>query len=150
MTPWSLQQRLSRHLLVWSALSVGGGALLLLFGAPFWRGVGLQGLVWGLINAAIAGFGLLSLRQKRARPDANAPEVLAKETRDLRRLLLVNAGLDVLYVAGGIVVLTQFEADFPRGNGVGIVVQGAFLLLFDTFYAFQANHVAATLAHEPR
>ena len=118
MTPWTLQQRISRHLLVWSALSVGVGALLLV-GTPFWRGVGLQGLVWGVIDAAIAGFGLVSLRRK-------------------------------LYVGGGIVVLTQFVTAFARGNGVGIVVQGAFLLLFDTFYAFQANRVAATLAHEPR
>ncbi len=149
MTPWSLQQRISRHLLVWSALSSVGGALLL-FGTPFWRGVGLQGLVWGAIDAAIAGFGLASLRRKRARPDADAPAVLAKEARNLRRLLLVNAGLDVLYVVGGIVVLTQLPTPFARGNGVGIVVQGAFLLLLDTFYAFQANRVAATLAHEPR
>lgn len=149
MTPWTLQQRLSRHLLVWSALSVVGGALLLL-GTPFWRGVGLQGLVWGVIDAAIAGFGLRSLRRKRARPDANAPAVLAKETRNLRRLLLINAGLDVLYVVGGIVVLTQFGTAFARGNGVGIVIQGAFLLLFDTFYAFRTNRAAATLAHEPR
>lgn len=149
MTPWTLQQRLSRQLLVWSALSVVVGTPLLL-SAPFWRGVGLQGLVWGAIDAAIAGFGLWSLRWKRARPDADAPAVLAKETRTLRRLLLVNAGLDVLYIVGGTVVLTQFTTAFARGNGVGIIVQGAFLLLFDTFYAFQTNRVAATLAHEPR
>ena len=149
MTPWTLQQRISRHLLIWSALSVLIGTLLL-FGTPFWRGVGLQGLVWGVIDAAIAGFGLLSLRRKRARPDADAPATLAKETRNLRRLLLMNAGLDVLYVVGGTVVLTQFATAFARGNGVGIIIQGAFLLLFDTFYAFQANRVAATLTYEPR
>ncbi len=149
MTPWTLQQRLSRHLLIWSALSVVTGTLLLL-STPFWRGVGLQGLVWGVIDAAIAGFGLRSLRRKRTRPDADDPAVLAKETRNLRRLLLINAGLDVLYVVGGTVVLTQFTTDFARGNGVGIIVQGAFLLLFDTFYAFRTNRVAATLAHEPR
>ena len=149
MTPWTLQQRISRHLLVWSALSVIVGTPLL-FGTPFWRGVGLQGLVWGGIDAAIAGFGLVALRRKRARPDTDAPAVLAQETRTLRRLLLINAGLDVLYVAGGTVVLTQFVTAFARGNGVGIVVQGAFLLLFDTFYAVRANRVAATLAYEPR
>lgn len=149
MTAWSLQQRISRYLLIWSAVSVVGGTLLL-FAAPFWRGVGLQGLVWGVIDAAIAGFGLRSLRRKRSRPDADNLEVLEKETRNLRRLLLINVGLDVLYIVGGTVVLTRFTTDFARGNGVGIVVQGAFLLLFDAFYAFQANRVAGKLAHEPR
>lgn len=148
MTPWTLQQRLSRHLLIGSVLSVGGG-ILLLFGTPFWRGLGLQGLVWGAIDAAIAGFGLVSLRRKRSRPDADTPAALAKETHNLRRLLLINAGLDVLYIVGGTVVLTQLTTDFARGNGVGIIVQGAFLLLFDTFYAFRAGHIAATLTHEP-
>ena len=138
MTVWKLQSRISRHLLVWSALSVVVGALLL-FAAPFWRGVGVQALVWGAIDAAIAGFGLLTLRRKLKRPDADHPDVLLRETRNLRRLLLINAGLDVLYIVAGGVVLYALTTDFARGNGVGIIVQGGFLLLFDTFYAFQVE-----------
>lgn len=138
MTIWRLQQRISRQLLLWSAVSIVGG-LLLLPAPPFWRGVGVQALVWGAIDAAIALFGLLSLRRKQRRSDANAPETLARETRGLRRLLLVNAGLDVLYVVGGIVVLMRFTTEFARGNGVGIIVQGAFLLLFDLFYALRVG-----------
>lgn len=149
MTPWTLQRRISHHLLVWSALSMVSGVLLL-FLTPFWRGVGLQGVVWGAVDAAIALFGLVSLRRKEHRPDADDPAVFARETRDLRRLLLINAGLDVLYVLGGAVVLTRLSTDFARGNGVGIIVQGAFLLLFDLFYAFQANRAAGKLTHEPR
>lgn len=138
MTIWSLQARISRHLLVWSALSIIGGSLLL-FLAPFWRGVGVQGLVWGAIDAAIAGFGLASLRRKRRRPDANTSETLLREARSLRRTLLINAGLDVLYVVGGVIVLTNLTTEFARGNSVGIIVQGGFLLVFDTFYAFRVQ-----------
>lgn len=138
MTIWKLQGRISRHLLIWSALSVVAGVALL-FAAPFWRGVGLQALVWGVIDAAIAGFGLLTLRRKRNRPDAGRPDVLTKETRNLRRLLLINAGLDVLYLVAGGVVLYAFTTEFARGNGVGIIVQGGFLLLFDTFYALRVE-----------
>lgn len=146
MTVWELQSRISRHLLIWSAFSIVGGALLMFFAAPFWRSVGLQGLVWGVIDAAIAGFGLRSLRRKLNRSDANRPAVLLKEARNLRRLLLINAGLDMLYVVGGVVVLTRFDTDFARGNGVGITVQGGFLLLFDTFYAYRVQHISAKLS----
>jgi len=138
MTIWQLQRRIGLQLLVWSAVSTVGGALLL-FAPPFWRGVGVQALVWGAVDAAIALFGLVSLRRKKRRPDADSPETHARETRRLRRLLLVNAGLDVLYVIGGGVVLNSFTTDFARGNGVGIIVQGAFLLLFDLFYALRGG-----------
>ena len=140
MTIWTLQARISHYLILWSTLSIVGGAVLL-FAVPFWRGVGVQGLVWGVIDAAIAGFGLAQLRRKRARPDANTPETLVRETRSLRRTLLINAGLDVLYVVGGVIVLTNLANEFARGNGVGIIVQGGFLLVFDTFYAFQVQRL---------
>lgn len=136
MTIWQLQRRIGLHLLVWIAVSIVGGALLL-FTPPFWRGVGVQALLWGAVDAAIALFGLVSLRREKRRPDADSPETRARETRRLRRLLLINAGLDVLYIVGGTVVLTRFTTDFAHGNGVGIIVQGAFLLLFDLFYALR-------------
>lgn len=138
MTIWQLERRISRQLLLWSALSVVGGALLL-FGAPFQRGVGVQTLMWGVIDAAIALFGLVSLRRKQQRPEANKPDTLVREAQRLRRLLLLNAGLDVLYIVGGMVVLNGFTTDFARGNGVGIILQGGFLLLFDTFYALRVQ-----------
>ena len=138
MTIWTLQTRISRHLLVWSALSVVGG-IVLLFLTPFWRGVGLQALVWGAIDAAIAGFGLMQLRRKQRRPDANLPKTLTREARSLRRTLLINAGLDVLYIVGGVLVWVNLTTEFAKGNSVGIIVQGGFLLLFDTFYALRVQ-----------
>jgi hypothetical protein len=145
MNVWQLQRHISHQLLLWSALSIIGGALLL-FGAPFWRGVGVQALMWGVIDAAIALFGLVSLRRKKRRPDANEPETLEREAHNLRRLLLINAGLDGFYIVGGIAVLNSFTSDFARGNGVGITLQGAFLLLFDTFYVFQVQCGSATVS----
>ena len=142
MTVWKLQGRINRQLLIWSAFSVAIGVALL-FAAPFWRGVGVQALVWGAIDAGIAGVGLLALRRKLKRQDADHPDVRSKETRNLRRLLLINAGLDVLYIVAGGVVLYTFTTDFARGNGVGIIIQGGFLLLFDTFYAYRVGRVGA-------
>jgi hypothetical protein len=64
---------------------------------------------------------------------------LLSEERSLRRLLLINTGLDVLYVVGGAVLALTLGVGDPtwRGHGWGIVVQGAFLFVFDLFHAQQ-------------
>jgi hypothetical protein len=58
------------------------------------------------------------------------------EAERFRGLLLFNAGLDVLYIVAGLFTALRF-ADRPdrRGMGVGITVQGVFLLLFDVLLA---------------
>ena len=54
---WDFQDALTRRLLLWSALSIAAGGILLLAGDAFWRGFGLQAVVWGAIDAGIALFG---------------------------------------------------------------------------------------------
>lgn len=131
---WTLEHRIGRQLLAWGAGSVVLGALLaaLPLGGIV-AGVGVQFVVWGAIDAAIAVFGARSLRRKLERgADPRA------EARSLRRILLINAGLDVLYVAAGIGVLIWTDGAFATGNGVGVIVQGGFLLLFDAWHAFRS------------
>jgi hypothetical protein len=137
MNAWELQRRVSRRLLVWSGLSVAAG-IALLFAGPFWVGVGIEAVAWGVVDAAIALLGGWVARRRRARlPDPDAPDVLDREARSLRRLLLINTGLDVLYVVGGVALALTLGADnlFWRGNGWGIVIQGGFLFLFDLVHA---------------
>jgi carboxylesterase len=132
---WDFQAVLSRRLLLWSAISVLIGGVLLLVSTPFWRGFGVQAVLWGAIDATIAAFGLRNTtRQKVAAHDAGSIE---REARKLRRLLWINTGLDVLYIGGGILLaLTAGREDlFLRGAGWGIVVQGVFLFLFDLIHA---------------
>jgi carboxylesterase len=134
---WDFQDVLTRRLLLWSALSIAAGALLLAFApSPWWRGFGVQALVWGGIDAAIALFGRRSLQKRRA-AGAGGPEALEIEARKLRRLLWINTGLDLLYVAGGVLLLQTLgmQSDFAAGNGWGMIVQGAFLFLFDLLHA---------------
>jgi hypothetical protein len=54
---------------------------------------------------------------------------------------LVNAGLDVLYVAGGTALALRRGQNDPywRGVGQGIVLQGGFLLLFDLWHGLRAG-----------
>lgn len=138
MTVWDVYRTITRRLLVWSGLSVCAGIVSLLLGLPFWRGFGIQAVAWGVVDAVIAVLGDGAARRRRAGlADPLARTRLLLEERNLRRLLLINTGLDVLYVAGGAALaLTLGTGGLQwRGHGWGIVMQGAFLFAFDLLHA---------------
>lgn len=128
---WSFQRNLTTRLYLWSALSIFAGIMMLFF-SPFWRGMGIMFIGWGAIDAAIAFFGSRSARKKEASLPSAASE--AVEARNIRRILLINTVLDVLYIAAGIwIILTQPDP-FWQGSGWGVIVQGGFLFLFDFYH----------------
>jgi hypothetical protein len=126
----------SRRLLAWSVLSMLGGALLWRQGSPFARGFGIQAVVWGAIDALIAGGGLLAQHRSPAPLTLESGE---RQAAKLRRLLWFNALLDVGYVIGGLwLARTKGQSDAHwRGHGWGIVVQGKFLFWFDLYHALR-------------
>jgi len=132
------QVRLSRRLLVWSLPSAAVGLLLAFLGTEFWRGFGVQAAAWGAIDALIAWLGLASARRRERRGDRLAGRTPAAEGRRLRRILQVNGALDVLYVAGGLVVALTLgrRSATALGHGLGVIVQGSFLLFFDWMHAW--------------
>ena len=137
MNIWHFQTLFTRRLLQWSLMSSALG-LFLLLGHPFWRGVGAQFVGWGIIDGLIAAIGGERVRRVLEDERANDPERLARERRSLRALLWLNAALDLLYVRGGIwLALRRRSSIFTRGMGVGIVIQGGFLFLFDFIHAAQ-------------
>ncbi len=147
---WDFQDALTRRLLLWSVVSMVIGAALLVFGDPFWRGFGLQAVVWGGVDAAIAFFGRRTSNTrllKHVAAGGNPASLVEREAKNLRRLLWINTGLDVLYVVGGAaLVITLGQSDlFARGNGWGIIVQGGFLFLFDLLHALAVPRQAAGL-----
>ena len=134
---YDFQRFLSLRLLLWAVVSLLAGFAAWISGDPFWRGFGLQAAVWGAIDGMIALFGLRGLAQKLTAPfDQDGTQ---KRTRWLRRILAVNAGLDVLYIIGGLALdLTLGRTQpFQAGMGWGIVLQGAFLLGFDSLHAWR-------------
>lgn len=134
------EARLARRLLAWGGASVAGGAALAVVGSttgsPFLRAFGSQTVGWGAIEAALAIGGRARARRLLTDPPADPAEV-AREAARVRRILVVNAALDVLYVAGGLAVATgRGRTDVAaRGHGLAAVVQGAFLLAFDAWHA---------------
>jgi hypothetical protein len=109
----TVEERLTQVLGGWAAGSVVVGALSYRRN----RGFGRQTVAWGAIDGAIAYVGA----RRRA---SRGPTDEAK----LCKVLLVNALLDVAYVAAGAWLLRDGRW---RGDGAGVVVQGAFLLGLD-------------------
>jgi len=131
------QRRALQPLLFWGIGSSLLGALMLPF-AGFTRHFGLQAAAWGVIDVLLAMAGRRrALLKAEALAEHSLDESAAtREAERFRGLLLFNAGLDVLYIVAGLFTAFRF-ADQPdrRGMGVGITVQGVFLLLFDVLLA---------------
>ncbi len=93
---------------------------------------------WNLVNLGIAGFGLLGARKQNriaGPPAAESLKDAVARHNQMKKVLAINAGLDVLYVAGGAYLANRDNnpetADRNRGFGKAIIVQGGFLLAFD-------------------
>jgi len=86
----------------------------------------------------VAGFGLwLSRKRRKSAASSSDPKLLEIESRKLRRTLLINTGLDFVYIAGGILLASILGRSNPawRGHGWGVMVQGAILFFFNLINA---------------
>ncbi len=120
------QRRAMGVLTGWSVLSVSTGAVQLLNANPRISGFGVQNLVWGLIDGAISGYALYDLKQRSKKGTID----IQFEREHFRKVLLINTLLDVLYIGTGAALLYYGNPQW-KGHGMGIVVQGSFLFLFD-------------------
>lgn len=128
---WAFQQSLSKRLIRWNLANIAVG-LLLSFLTPFWRGLGSQGIGWGVINILIGIIGGRAALRKAAHPDAQSAEMQAHEAKNLFRLLGINAILDILYMMGGRWLIQKSAAQpYRHGMGWGIILQGFLLFVFD-------------------
>lgn len=135
-TIWQFQGAVSQRLLIWSGVSTLLGVIMSAFGR-FGRGMGGQFIGWAAVNAAIALVGAFFTEQRKlqiATPEA--PKEMMREAAKLQRLLWINAGLDVLYMLGGAWLMRSAKPQ-RRGMGLGIILQGLFLFVFDIFHALQ-------------
>lgn len=132
-----LQRQTGRGLIRWALLSILSGAAMLWRGSAFLRGVGEQFVGWGGVNLAIAIFGLVGARRRAQDPETMQPDALERERTRLVRLLWINAALDVLYILGGrrAMIAKGAQDERWRGRGLGIMIQGGFLLFFDVYHA---------------
>lgn len=123
---YSRLERAMGWLLAWGIGSVVVGAGLVSRRNAELRQAGLQALSWGAIDAALALNARIGARRKQAQPPGE-PAIIA-DARRTRAIVAVNGLLDVGYIAAGVALMRRSGR---RGMGIGIAVQGLFLLLYD-------------------
>jgi len=144
--PWQHAQRIGVQLAAWALLSIIVAAILWLVAnstgsdtAATLRAMAVQFAVWGAVDGAIAAFGERDRRRRLARAeDRDAGATMAFAGR-LRRLLRLNAALDVGYLAVGVTLLLAWRTPDGLGHGLGVLVQGGFLLAFDAWHGWGAG-----------
>ena len=100
--------------------------------------------VWNLVNAGIATYALLDMAGNDISGLSDS-EMMRQHIRS-ENFYLINAGLDLLYMAGGAWMIhaagnNEKRHDLLKGYGQAVILQGAFLFLFDlTKFAIQYNH----------
>ncbi|NJK81201.1 MAG: hypothetical protein HC893_00660 [Chloroflexaceae bacterium] len=135
---FTYQQQVLDILKAWGLGSVGVGALCMLSQESVMRQFGWQALTWGGIDAALAQAGQVNA-QKKAWQAAHGAMTVANEGQEIRnfhRILIINTVLDVGYILGGLwLVLSSAGRRERIGMGMGIVVQGSFLMVYDAVLA---------------
>jgi len=99
--------------------------------------------MWNVVNLGIAAFGYFNA--VNSDPSQMTNLEIIKDFNSLQNFLLLNAGLDVAYIATGFYLKERaknsLKAERLRGYGNSLMIQGGFLLLFDVtlFFIHQNN-----------
>lgn len=129
-------------LLGWSAANIGTGAAGWASADGRWQYFHQMNLLWNLVNAGIGGLGYAQATSED--PAGRDPIETIDKTRSMQQILALNAGLDLAYVAGGAWLKQRGghrDDDRLLGYGDSVMLQGAFLLVFDA--ALWALHQSA-------
>jgi len=100
-------------------------------------------LFWNTVNLGIAGVALASNYFNDT--SVLSPQQMMDKHLSTEKILLINAGLDVFYMAGGAFMLSKSKVNIKHpellwGYGQSLLLQGSFLLVFDlVLYAVQHN-----------
>jgi len=98
--------------------------------------------LWNIVNLGAAVSGYISATNNSNKSFSAADALL--EQRKIEKIFLINGGLDLVYMGGGVYLNHRGNADNSdklRGYGSSIILQGAFLFLFDaTMYTSERNN----------
>lgn len=98
---------------------------------------------WNIVNLGIAAFGYFNA--VNSDPASMTSIEIIKDYNSLQSFLLLNAGLDVAYIATGFYLKERSKnsssSERLRGYGNSLLLQGGFLLAFDValYFIHQGN-----------
>ena len=128
-------KKIGLPLIIWGIINIGVGIFFLLDINDILKGILLQALFWGAIDGLI-GLGAYFGKKK---------DPLEK----ILKVLKVNSVLDVGYMVIGIVLILispildlpvgDITQDYVIGSGIGVIIQGAFLLIADVHHVVMIN-----------
>ena len=128
----------------WAVANIAGGAYGWATATGSAKYFGQMNLFWNVINLSIAGIGLYS-NQNTGISDLAVNEMISKLIKT-ENILLINAGLDVAYMGAGF-LLRHYSSrsvnrhDMLKGYGNSVILQGAFLFVFDlALYGILHSH----------
>lgn len=150
LVSWSHQyQSINRSAMAvlgsWAALNLTTGIGGLLTSRGEARNFHIMNASWGAVNGVIAAVGVLS----SSTVDATRYSTVLADYQGLQSFLALNVGLDVAYIATGLMLRERAHssrhADMLRGFGTSLVLQGAGLLLFDGILWFVQHQHGTSL-----
>ncbi len=117
----------------WATANIAGGLVLRANTVGRQRYFHEMNAIWNTVNLGIATFGYISAARMGVPESAFG---LYQEQESLDKTLLFNAGLDLAYIAGGFWMMeraknTDNKPERLEGYGKSVVLQGAFLFVFD-------------------
>lgn len=123
--PFDHTDRAMNTLLGWGGFSMVTGTGMLFSGNPRIQYAGIQNIAWGAIDSGIALWGKSGNRNDRMRLSP------VQKTNNFRKALWINGLLDIVYIGAGYALYSKGKNEKVKGSGVGIMVQGSFLFVFD-------------------
>ncbi|MEP1304246.1 MAG: hypothetical protein ABJM22_00010 [Balneola sp.] len=116
----------------WATLNIISGSVGFFSSSESVKYFHQMNAAWNIVNLSIAGFGYHGV--SRLDPNLGYTEALEK-MRSFDKILLINAGLDLAYIGAGAWLWKRGinkSSDRQIGYGKSVILQGSFLLLFDT------------------
>ncbi len=128
----------------WSGVNmIGGGIGWATAPNQEMRSFHQMNLFWNTVNLGISVAGLVKARKESTK--LSFAETIRQQER-VEDIFLINAGLDVVYIAGGLVLRSESKTNLEyqdqfKGFGNSLLIQGGFLLVLDwVAYGIHRSH----------
>ena len=117
---FNLKKRIGLPLIIWGIINISAGIFYFFSAFDLIRGIYFQAFFWGLIDAIL---GIITYLRKKE-----------FDLERIKKILLINTYLDVVYIIVGLILLLSFINPFLAGNGLGVIIQGLFLFFADLIH----------------
>ncbi len=122
----------------WAIGNIGAGIVLRANSEGERRHFHTMNIGWNMVNLALATAGYIGMQKDK--PGSYDLDETYRRHYNLQKVLLLNAGLDIGYMAGGLYLRERaYRSDNPeqmRGFGNSIILQGGFLFAYDVAMAY--------------